>query len=440
MFESLPASFKEYGLPADVRTLLLLRKSMERGLVNTLGDIYVVLRGIVVKDPQMQGPYTQAFYDYFLTIPIGTGETLDAAVERSATFQDWKENYVKEHPEWAEKDMSDLIDRFLSEVHVTSYDIQNIISGKDILAKDDPSLKDNGSGPASENNELNQAADYQDVDMDELLRRMEEVAKQQKEGHSGGSHWIGTGGISPYGHGGAAAGGIRVGGSGGGKMARKVIDDSRYFPVDLDERLRDDNIDAALASLKGVLEESAQKYLDINQTIEDGLKQGGLFLPVEEDIITEKMQILLLIDNGGYSMDPFIWAVMELFKKMKTRFAHDLEVYYFHNTIYGHLYSDERRRKPVSIESFLTKDPNYRVFVVGDAAMAPYELHEESIKVWMSIAEKFKKSCWLNPVRKRSWNFTPTIKFLGEILPMYELTPRGIENAVRDMNRKFTAQ
>ena len=49
------------------------------------------------------------------------------------------------------------------------------------------------------------------------MQRMEEVMKQQQSKHSGGSHWVGTGGISPYGHGGAAKDGIRVGGSGGGK-------------------------------------------------------------------------------------------------------------------------------------------------------------------------------------------------------------------------------
>ena len=49
---------------------------------------------------------------------------------------------------------------------------------------------------------------------------------------------------------------IRVGGSGGGKMARKVMGDANFFPVDLDAILNDNNIDAALASLKGIMEES----------------------------------------------------------------------------------------------------------------------------------------------------------------------------------------
>jgi hypothetical protein len=37
MFSSLPQYLREQKLLGDVRTLLLLKKSMERGLINTLG-------------------------------------------------------------------------------------------------------------------------------------------------------------------------------------------------------------------------------------------------------------------------------------------------------------------------------------------------------------------------------------------------------------------
>ena len=211
--------------------------------------------------------------------------------------------------------MEDLINRFLDEVHLTSFDIKRIIDGKDILAQDDPQMEDaegQNITPEERRRLLQQAADYRGIDIDELLRRMEEVAKQQRDFHEGGSHWIGQGGISPYGFGGAAKGGIRMGGPGGGKMARMSIGDSRFYPVDMDAHLADDNMDAALAALKGVMEESANQKLDVPKTIKEGLKQGGLFLPEMEDIINEKMQIILLIDNGGYSMSPHVRIVQEL--------------------------------------------------------------------------------------------------------------------------------
>lgn len=434
MFPSLPSKFRSYGLPADVRTLLLLRKAMEKSLVKTLGDMFLVLKAIIVKDPKMIGPFTRAFYDYFLSIDIKAGETLDQAIKRSIPFQEWKEELLKNHPEYEDADIKDLIDKYLNEVHLTSFDIKQIIDGKKILEKDDPDLEDSGGG-ANEQSVLEKAADYTGVDLQELLERMEKVKNKQSDQHGGGSHWIGKGGISPYGHSGAAKGGIRAGGAGGGKMARKVIGDKRYYPVDLNARLKDDNIDATLASLKGVREESAEIQLDVPKTIKDGLKRGGLFLPEMKDVTNEKMQILLLIDNGGYSMDPYIRSVSKLFKKMKTRFAHDLETYYFHNTIYGRVFSDERRTKAISIDTFIQKDKNYRVFIVGDAAMAPYELTQTSVEGWLNIKDRFKKIAWLNPDPERSWRATQTTVYLGKLFDMYPLTPGGIELAVREMNR-----
>ena len=40
----------------------------------------------------------------------------------------------------------------------------------------------------------------------------EERLAEQDEAHDGGNHWVGTGGTSPFGHGGLHPGGIRVGG------------------------------------------------------------------------------------------------------------------------------------------------------------------------------------------------------------------------------------
>ena len=83
MLASLPEKFREYHLHADARTLLLVQKSMKQGLIKTLGDMYNVLKGLVVKDPEMLGPYTRAYYDYFLNIDIQNGERLDDAILRS---------------------------------------------------------------------------------------------------------------------------------------------------------------------------------------------------------------------------------------------------------------------------------------------------------------------------------------------------------------------
>jgi uncharacterized protein with von Willebrand factor type A (vWA) domain len=436
MFTKLPEAFNKFDLSVDVRALLLLQKAMDRGLVKTIGDLYNVLRTFIIKDPEHIGPYTKAFYSYFLDINIRPNERLNDAILRSQTFEQWKEvNFGR-----IEEDITpeEWVNRFLDQVHLTHYDIKEVLDGKELWDKDKGDLADEQEQNQEEtpNRPLDRMADYSDLSLEELMQRMEEVMKHQQSQHSGGSHWLGTGGISPYGHGGAAKDGIRVGGSGGGKMARKVLGDSNYFPVDLDAVLNDNNIDAALASLKGIVEETAQETLDVKETIEKGLERGGLFIPEIKNETFDKLQVLLIIDNGGYSMHPYIKPVQTLFRKMKTRFAHDLETYYFHNTVYRQVFTDSQRRKSLPIERLLSKDPNYHVFFIGDAAMAPYELDRASLNTYSEIKEHFKKVAWLNPEPVRYWNGTLSTQIIKELLPMYPLTPKGIEQAVLEMNRK----
>ncbi len=440
MLSTLPEYFRGHGLTADVRTLLLLRKAMEKGLVLTLGDMYNVLKGIVVKEPEDMGPYTKAYYGYFLNVDVKYGQSLEDAILRSETFQKWKDSKLDENDKDSDISLDDLVSQFLDEVHLTSYDIKEVISGRDIFNKNDADQEDSPSDQDEEadnvERQLEKMADYSDISLEELLERLEKIKDQQKDKHGGGSHWVGTGGISPFGHGGAAKNGIRIGGAGGGKMARKVMGDKNFFPVDKDALLNDNNIDAALSSIKGVFEESATEKLDVPQTIKSGLKRGGLFIPELSSEKNEELKVIVLIDNGGYSMSPYVRSVQNLFKKMKTRFAHDLETYYFHNTIYQYVYSNERRTKRVAIEKLLDHDKNYRVFIIGDAAMAPYELSGLSFESLQSIQKKFKKCVWLNPEPLRYWASTYTIQAIKSIFPMYPLTPHGIERAVRKMNSK----
>jgi len=437
MFQSLPHTFRKHHIQADVRVLLQLRRAIEKGLVNTTGDLYVVLKGLLTNDPKEFGPYTTAFYEYFLDVEVGKGESLETALLRSQTFQDWKKERIDDD---LIPDIKDLIDRFLDEVHLTTLDIKKVIDGADILNQDNPDAPDTQTDENPEiPTNLDKAVDYSNIPLEEILERMKRVAQQQRERHFGGSHWIGSGGTSPYGNNGAAPGGVRTGGTGGGKMARAILNDAKFFPVDTHSILKDDNIDAALAALKGIEDESAEVIFDIPTTITEGLKQGGIFLPYEREKITQKVQVILMIDNGGYSMTPYIRHVQKLFSKMKTRFAHDLKTYYYHNTIYGGAYSDVRRRNFVSMDKITSLDKNYSVFVIGDADMAPYELGRQSLETWQALRERFKRIAWMNPLPEKYWYGSDTVPMLGSIVPMYPLTPHGIGEAVVEMNyqRKY---
>ncbi len=437
MFDSLPHYFRKHKLSADVRTLLMLRKAMDKGLVRTLGDLFIVLRGLITTSPKDYGPFSTAFYEYFLDVDIKKGEKLESALARSKAFQDWKKDFYGEDDEqWP--NLQEMVDQYLDQVHLTSFDIQKILSGQDILNEDNPNQTDDdreeefGEGQR----DIDTAADYRDIPLEEILKRMEQVAQQQRRRHEGGDHWIGAYGRSPYGHSGAAFGGVRVGGSGGGKMARRVINNFNYYPVDTKAILSDDNINAALASLKGIEDETAEKELDIEKTIKEGLKQGGIFLPYEKEKIYNKVQVVVMIDNGGFSMHPYIKTVTKLFSKMKLRFTHDFKVYYYHNTIYGGAYSDARRRDFVPLEKILQLDKNYSVFIIGDADMAPYELTQSSQEGWQELKKRFKRIAWLNPMHQRVWSMSTTVNWIRNVIPMFTLTPDGIEKAVELMNKK----
>lgn len=438
MLPDLPSVFRERGLQADVRTLLQLQRCLEQGLVRTIGDLYLVLKGLITNDPKEYGPFSEAFYEYFLTVDFLPGETLDQAIQRSRIYQEWLEREDLDEEETDE----DLVDRFLQEIHTTSYDIQQVLDGEAIFREDNPELEDEDAEvdedglTTAEREALQQAADYSNMSLEELLERMREVARRQRTRHQGGSHWIGQGGISPYGHSGAAVGGVRLGGAGGGKMARKVIGDRQFYPVDRKMPLQDDNIDVALSFLKGIEESSAYAELDVPGTIKEGVKQGGLFLPVERDKQEQKLRALLLVDNGGRSMTPYVRLVLKLFSKMKRRFAHDLKTYYFHNSIYGGAFTDPARRNFESIDKILANAKDYNVFVIGDADMAPYELSQRSIQQWQAIADRFPRAVWLNPLRERYWEYSFTVNMIKAFFPMYPLTVGGLEQAVLYVNGK----
>lgn len=85
-----------------------------------------------------------------------------------------------------------------------------------------------------------QIANAPKMDWDELMETLKKRLEEQKERHQGGSKWIGTGGTSPFGHGGQNPRGIRIGGKGGNKSAVKVWDQRAYRDYDDTQELGTD--------------------------------------------------------------------------------------------------------------------------------------------------------------------------------------------------------
>ena len=123
---------------------------------------------------------------------------------------------------------------------------------------------------------------------------------------------------------------------------------------------------------------------------------------------------------------------------MKRRFAHDLNTFYFHNTIYGGAYKDSFRLQAQfeNLEKICSLDKNYAVFIIGDADMAPYELTRDSMRDWQALKKRFERIIWLNPMDLKYWEGSSTVHMLQGVFDMFPLSPYGIEKGVEHMNKK----
>ena len=426
------SELRERGLHADVRTVLQIYTLMDRGLIRDIGGLYSYGERLVVKEPRQKGPYTIAFFAYFLDIHIAPGQSLDAAVMHSDAFSAWRRKYAPERVPSPQ-----LVNEFLDFLFNKAPDLDKLIGARDRAAPFDADVPFS-SIPATDDEPT---VDYSAEDLAEIIKMMKAIAKEQKEPHNGGAKYIGMGGTTPYGNTGRSSAGVRSGGRGAHHSARLVLNDVRFFPLDMNARLSDSNIDAALMALKGVAEHREHLMLDVEETVRLGAKQGGLILPRLKREEADEFSIMVFIDNGGFSMDPHVPKVRALFQKMKTRFGHDLQIFYFHNIIGSTVFKDQaRKREPVALETLLQSGAHHSVFIVGDASMAPYELHGAAIgksgfENICDLAARFPRIVWLNPVSSGAWGLTETIGDIRSAIRMFPLTPKGIEQAVLHMNQ-----
>ena len=151
-----------------------------------------------------------------------------------------------------------------------------------------------------------------------------------------------------------------------------------------------------------------------------------------------------MLDVGG-SMDDHVRASAELFSAARSEFKH-LEQFYFHNFPYEKLWRDNRRRFDEHIDTIdvlRTYSRDYKLIIVGDATMSPYEIaqaggsvehwNEESGEVWLERLWDAYRSCvWINPQPPRIWPQVRSIELTRELMEgrMYPLTLAGLDQAI----------
>lgn len=288
-------------------------------------------------------------------------------------------------------------------------------------------------------------------DLNELLQMFRERLKEQKEKHDGGNYWVGTGGTSPFGHGGYNPQGVRVGGEGRHQSAVQIAGERKFRDFRQDNELNIRQFQMAFRKLRQFSSriDSAKTELDINETIKATGDNAGMLTLVYEKPRKNTVKLLLLIDSDG-SMWRHTQLVNQLFQALhQSTHLKDLKTYYFHNCIYENLYTTPACRRGDWVETdwvLGNYGSEYKVILVGDASMSTYELmapggninwydyNEEPGIQWLGkIQRHFDKSIWLNPIKEERWEYTRgyrTIHEIRNVFPMFELTLDGLDKGI----------
>ena len=282
---------------------------------------------------------------------------------------------------------------------------------------------------------------------DELMQKFLETLAEQTERHDGGGKWVGTGGRSPFGHGGEHPTGIRVGGPARNRSAMKVAEERRFENYRTDATLDLRQTKVALRRLRQLTRTGPASELDLDETIDETCRNAGEIELVFRPERRNDVRLLLLMDVGG-TMEPFFEPVSRLLTALhEERGLRAFEAYYFHNCPYELLGRDAKllRRNAIPTGDLLRRLPeNWKVIIVGDAAMHPAELMEPNGNIdprkqsgtrgidWLRrIDDHFHRVVWLNPELPQMWDEYQTVRVIRQIFPMYHLSTDGIAEAVQ---------
>lgn len=388
MFLSLFHSLRALKVPVSLTEWLTLLEGLSKGLHNeSLDDFYYLSRSVLVKDVVYYDAFDQAFCYCFKDAPIPQDlATRDKIME------------------WLQSPLAPLQ-----------------LSPEELAKLEALSLED-------------------------LLKELEKILKEQDEAHHGGSKWIGTGGRSPFGFNGSHPMGISFSPERGSGTAALQAFARRYRNLRSDLTLDVRQIGVALKRLRDLRDTGTEEGLDLGATIDKTCKNAGEIDLVFARERENNVRVLLVMDSGG-SMDPFRTLSERLFSAAnKLNHFKDFRAFYFHNCIYDKLYTNLETDEFVPTGEILHEyAKKYRLIVVGDAAMAPYEMFHYSgtpdyssastkgIDWLRQVAEAFPQRAWMNPLPEGSWSGFETVPAVSALFPMFPLTLEGLTRAVRHL-------
>ncbi|MDR3983773.1 MAG: VWA domain-containing protein [Dysosmobacter sp.] len=392
MFASFFYLLRQRGLDVSLNEWLTLLQGMEQGLHrSSLTGFYQLCRAVLVKSEAEYDRFDQVFLEFFKDVP-------------------WQGELPEEVLQWLEHPKEDL--------------------GETVRR-----LRDLGMPEES---------------LEELLRRLEERLKEQTEEHNGGNYWVGTQGRTPWGNSGWHPGGIRIGGQGRHRTAMTVAGERKYRDFRKDNTLDTRQFQMAFRLLRqlSVQADSNEKVLDVDGTIRDTCDNAGTLKVRYKNPRKNAVKVLLLMDSGG-SMEYYAGLCSMLFQAAtKSNNFKELHTYYFHNCVYSEVYTHPGLRwdSVVPTEWLLQNyDASYKVIIVGDGAMSPYELREprydwekrtygDSGLAWLErLRRHYPYLIWLNPepMPARPDYWSQTHWQLAQIFHMYDLSAEGLEQGMK---------
>ncbi len=391
MLQNFFTELRSAKVPVSLREYLSLIEALDKGVIGMdVEDFYFLSRAALVKDERHIDRFDQVFSRVFKGL-----ESLQQGIDAQELPEEWLRSVTEKYLTEAEK----------AEIEA--------LGGWDKL-------------------------------METLKKRLEE----QKERHQGGNKWIGTGGTSPFGADGYNPEGVRIGQKESRhRRAVKVWDKREFRNYDDDVEIGTRNIKVALKRLRKWVRSGAEDELDLSGTIDATARQGWLDVRMRPER-RNAVKVLMLLDVGG-SMDDHVKVSQELFSAARSELKH-LEFYYFHNCPYEGLWKDNRRRRvdvTATQDVLHTYGKDWKVVIVGDAAMSPYEItvaggaveyfNAEPGAIWLQrIVASFPELIWLNPIRRGHWEYTASTQIVREIIGhdrMFEMTLQGLDSAFRQL-------
>jgi len=388
MFTDFFYILKQKNVPVSMTEWMTLMEALSKGYISDMVQFYYLARAILVKNEGHFDQYDAAFQQYF------------KGIETPSEIND-------QILEWLRDPINQMI-----------------------LSEEEQAL-------------------FNKMEFDELIKELEKRIEEQKEQHDGGSHWIGRGGRSPFGHSGYHPAGIRVGGQSSHNLAVQIAEQRKFKNYRSDLTLDIRQMKVVLRALRKLNRVGPEDELNLDKTIDITCKNAGELEFIWQRSKKNAVKVLLLMDIGG-SMDSYALLCSQFFSAAhSSSHCKDCHYYFFHNCIYDNVYQDVERMEPISTESLLhTLEPDYRLIMVGDARMAMWELvqkygaiyyYEQNDTpgiVWLKrITDHFSRRVWLNPTAPMYWQH-PTVTAIGKLFTMYEFTIDGLGEAVRKLVAK----